>query len=539
MIFSRTAFAVSPSNREYTDQSVPAKLYSLLANPELHRNYVIQVEPYDKVALTTVVRNYGAGISRIPGSSYTWEPYVIDAFNVEERLLSGPLGIGGSGGPSFGDVRIAIGEEAEKSVTVRDEFSELGWNRRVIKLLLGGDTKDGWVFGDYSVMFYGLIEEATWNSDTLVFIIRDSTVKLDTPIQTNLYTGAGQYEGGEDIKDTPKPLCYGRPRNISPVMVDRTFLIYQLHDGPVLGIGKVYDKGDGYQFDTDTTNLYAWIPIPGEHKFRTDLSRGMLRLGATPLGQVTADDVMGDSDSGVLRERPGELITRILKSRLGFVDADIDLGAMGALDATGRVQAIYIRQTISVTNVVREITLPRGYTTFDTTGRFTAGQVRFSAPVIVLDIPYISTISRERTRLPTWRLSMGHTRNWTLMQENELALLSVDPLNKDFATNEYRRVIVPDASVKVRQPGAFDDTVDTLWANAEDAQAEADEVFDLISADRDTYNIVASEIQFLVHVGNTVRVVYPRYQLDAGRDFVVLGIVENTTMGTTQLTVWG
>src|SRR3990172_2704579 len=120
------------------------------------------------------------------------------------------------------------------------------------------------------------------------------------------------------------------------------------------------------------------------------------------------------------------------------------------------------------------------------------------------------------------------------MQESDLAAVGAD-LDKDFATNEYRRVVASDAAVKTRQPGALDDTIDTPWNDASDAPAELDALFALISEDRDLYRVSATGIQFLLRAGRTIRLQHPRFGLVDGREYVILGIAENVSIGMTQL----
>jgi hypothetical protein len=130
------------------------------------------------------------------------------------------------------------------------------------------------------------------------------------------------------------------------------------------------------------------------------------------------------------------------------------------------------------------------------------------------------------------------------MRSDDLTTSGLD-LDADFAENEYRRVIAEDDTVwdpenqTGKHPLAQAVEIDTLWNDADDAQAEVDALFDLVSADRHVYRVSCRRIQFKSRVGQTLRLVHSRFGLAGGRLFFVVGIVENTTTEQTELRLWG
>jgi len=512
MIFARGHWLVTPFTRvTFTDESTQPLINALLTTPEKRRYYLLRIDPYDTVSAGTVERNFGAGLSRISGSSALWRPRLIDAFNVTTDLFSGPLEIGGEGRPAYGAINIAIGDAYNA-----DELTTYLYDGRDIRLYLGGSPDEGWTFGDYVEVFRGRCEEATWTEDLLTLVVRDPSTRLDVPIQNTFYAGTGGDEGQEELEGKPKPLCYGRPRNISPVLVDRNYLIYQIHDGPVLAIGDVYGKGDLYTLSGDTTDLRAWTPVSGE--YQTDLSRGMFRLGSTPQGIVTADNIQGDSD--------------------------LDLPSLATLDANNQELSLYLTDSTTISEVVDLILLPRGYRTFDTLGKFRAGRLELGVTSIIVKAPYIVSLLRDHTPLPAYRISLGYARNWTKMSENDLAAVGAE-LDKDFATNEWRRVVAKDDAVwnptaqTGKHPRAKDLTIDSLWNDSADAQTEVDSLHSLVKADRNTYRVTCVGMHFRARVGETVRLIHPRFGLSAGKAMLILGVTENTSTGLTDFRLWG
>jgi hypothetical protein len=164
--------------------------------------------------------------------------------------------------------------------------------------------------------------------------------------------------------------------------------------------------------------------------------------------------------------------------------------------------------------------------------------------VLTLEAPWIVRILRDHTPLPVHRISLGYARNWRPMTETDLAVSGTE-LDRDFATNEYRRVVASDTTVwnpatqTGKHPRARDLTIDTLWNDAADAQQEVDAMLALMKADRHLYLVTMRGQQFRMRVGNTVRLVHRRFGLAAGREMVVLGVTENTTTGFTDLRLWG
>lgn len=542
MLFGLTPYAADTfGSKLHTDESTIPLIYTLLARPEQRRYYVLQVEPFDTGSVATVERNFGSGISRIPNSDALWKPRLVEAFNVEQHLF-GSFGIGGEGRPAFGAIAIAIGDAPDD-----DELTSFVYDGRLIRVWLGGDPDDGWTFDDYFEVFNGLAEEATWTEKLLTLVARDPSTRLDVPLQKNFYAGDDtDGEGGEDLKGKPKPICLGRPRNFTPVSIDRTTLLYQVHDGEIVSGGVPYDKAEAYTFsgdDPDLATLLAWTQVAGE--YRTCDAEGYFRLGSTPNGIVTVDGIQGASDSGTLREKQGAMLKYALQTYGGFTDDEIDLGALAGLDANNREVSFYATEPVTLAELADQILSPSGYRTFDSIGRFTAGRISISDAAGTIAAPNIVSLSRERTPLPAYRISLGYARNWTVLRESDLTIPDDRDLDADFATNEYRRVVAEDSAVwdpdalTGRHPRARDLTLDTLWNDATDAQEEVDSLMDLIGATRDLYRVVCKRIQFRFRAGHTVRLVSDRFGLSGGRLCFVAGIAETTRSGITTLWLWG
>lgn len=543
-IFSRGHFSTTPMTREtFLDLSELALIYYLLRNPDLRRYFVLKVEPYDPESQTVLERWYSTGIISVPGSPNVWSPRLVSAFNVTTDLATADdFEIGGGGRPTYGNISLAIGDEIERNYTIRDDFAWLDWHRRDLTLYLGGHPDDGWTWGDYAVIFRGQSDEVVWDEDILSIIVRDPTLGLQDPIQGTLYEGTGEElnEGGENLKGVPKPLAYGTILNATPRLIDRTYLVYQLHDGPIVGVDNVYDKGEAYTSYGDMPggipDIRSWSEIDGG--YITNLANGLMRLGTQPNGAVTVD-FRGDSDGGTLHETPGAIIQRILTDRAGWSVTDIDVATISGYDMNGHTVSVYIPNSRSVDDVIDDLLRPHGYRSYNSQGQIIIGHLAFRNPKLTLEPPRVVAISRDRTPPPVWRIRMGYDRNWTLMAEADLTIPDDRDIDADYAINEYRRVVVENAAVLGQNPSAKDLELDTLYTDVFYAQAEAEELFDFYSAERHIYRVTATHIAFRLRVGDSIILKYPRFGLYDGRGFLVTSVTENTLANVTQLILWG
>lgn len=163
-------------------------------------------------------------------------------------------------------VEIWIGRSAGKRWASRSD-DPLRWFKRIGRFALGDMSEDG---GTTSLSY------------------RDFSYLLDeTLIQDTRFAGTGTYEGAGSMLDEPKPLPGGTVYFVELRLVDKDYLIYQLVDGdlPFFNSVFVFDNAVLLTNDNvDTTNLYG-ASIAAGH-FKTDSSRGLLRLGGTPVGRV-------------------------------------------------------------------------------------------------------------------------------------------------------------------------------------------------------------------------------------------------------------
>ena len=542
------------------DHSVLSPFWALLLDGTQPRAYLLEAFPYDptitplgalfgQVAFGQAAFGEDDGLQAVRLSSGSLAPVFGDqlwkarmdlVMDAQVAIFSNRGGVGGTGVPTFGRTTVKIGDGDHDAVTA------MNWDGRPVTIYLGAQS---FAFEDFQAIFKGTAQEVLWNESELSITLRDGSARLDVPIQQMLYAGTGGLEGGEDLKNQPKPLAYGSPRNISPVLVDRTNLIYQFHERQAQGVTAVYDRGvaltkAGAGLNDITqlglASIYDWTPIAGQ--FITDLSRGLIRVAAEPDGTLTAD-VQGDA-VGSFAQTTGAIVRRILSSKAGLIDPDdLEPSAFQQLDlANSAPISYYVRDGGStVVNVINELMPPiGGFWRFTWQGTFTVGVLAFQTPVLTLqDDHHLQEYARVETDVPLWRVKIGYAKSWTVQSQEDLDKSSAPAAIKDFVAQEFRYAEASDATVRARRLLADELTVPGWFDLQSDAQAEADRQLALFSADRHRYDVVVTEYQFRAQAGHTAKLQLPRFGLASGRDFLVLGITEQTNGQRTTLRLWG
>ncbi len=146
---------------------------------------------------------------------------------------------------------------------------------------------------------------------------------------------------GDKFRACAKPILLGQARNLSPILVDNVLLTFQVHDGTINSIDKVFDRANPLtpagDFATYAALIAAAIP-PGN--FGTCLAEGFGRLGAPPEGALTVDAVGPHWTTIVSSAR------EFLKLKMGLVDADFDTPSFNlvATEAPFQFEGLYLAE---------------------------------------------------------------------------------------------------------------------------------------------------------------------------------------------------
>ncbi|MBN50026.1 MAG: hypothetical protein CMN85_10830 [Spongiibacteraceae bacterium] len=514
---------------------VADKISQLLADSGANRVYLLEATPYDPGAeAETTVRLSGPIPFRTKPTdtpaNASYQPRLRNPYNYSVNLWQNNRVLG-ERKPSFGAVVI---DNPDGGL---DNLLDYYWDGRQVNIKVG--TPD-FTFAEFEVLFSGTVSDIEWSDTELKLNIRDPGVKLDKPIQTTLYAGTGSDEGGSELKGKPKPLCYGIAREVKAVLVDNVDLIYQVHDGSVDEITAVYDKGATLTDEGDVADLRA-APAPSAGAFKTDEAAGLFRLGASPDGQVTAD-VRGDNSGGFV-SAAADIAKRILTTKGALVTADLDEASFNRVTASSpaAVGIAIPDEQRQIPEVLTELMANiGGFWTHRRNGKLRVGvlQAPGSASLKLGQADVFGVVSRRHAGRPAETVRLGYDRTWTVQQEGALAAsLSAD--EKALRSNPHRFVESSDATIANKHLLA--DVVERLTAidSDTDAQAEADRLLELLKTRRHIYKVGIGWRLFALDLVDTVTLDLPRFGLDGGVDYRIIGITENAAANSAELILWG
>lgn len=117
--------------------------------------------------------------------------------------------------------------------------------------------------------------------------------------------------------------------------------------------------------------------------------------------------------------------------------------------------------------------------------------------------------------------------------------MPADPARISQITQPSRAATETDAGVKTLSLGARDVELNSALYEDAAAATEVSRQFDLMKLSRNIYQVTLFQQNGLLEIGTTITIKYPRFGLQAGKDFMVTGLSEQYGRGITILTLWG
>lgn len=281
-----------------------------LANPAAIRIVLVEVNVKSggqEITRYLSTKPFVTSPTDTPPNQY-YEPVLVSALQYAEVL-----DITGSGGMSGGDVEVAnyAGE--------RDRWLNDIWDNRSIKAWIGDPS---WARTDFQMIFNGVVGTLRSSSrDTLTLTVFDKTQWLNTPITDQKISDIGGT--GSNLGNVVS-MTFGEVFNVTPQLVNAATLKYQVHNGPISGIGEVRDNG---------------IPIANDHigwaGVTVDNSKGTFTLNQSPAGTITCS-LQGDASptyAGTISSIIQRLVTNYGINTTRFTSADLDAANLASFDA--------------------------------------------------------------------------------------------------------------------------------------------------------------------------------------------------------------
>jgi hypothetical protein len=303
-----------------------------------------------------------------------------------------------------------------------DALLDYNWDNRtaVIKKGYEGDP-----YASYTTLFTGYSLEAVQQGSLITIVLRDASIKLGDPLQSNKYLGTGGAEGFTDLAGKRKPLLYGYVRNAAPVLIESGLLIFQVHDGPIEGVHAVYDRGNSLTNGGDYADynaLAAAYVAPGF--FVTCIAQGLIRLGAKIVGALTAD-VNGQYYTASVGNL-AQMVNLVLQNKVGISAGSIDLTSVTALgvDAPYAFEGLYLPEPDALAQEFLETCMAsmNAFWYLDSTGKIAMKQFRFRTPVATIREEDIAAITREQSPAQIYRVLTNYAKNSTVQSTSDFPI---------------------------------------------------------------------------------------------------------------------
>jgi len=383
-----------------------------------------------------------------------------------------------------------------------------------------------------------------WIIDTenITIDLVDFSYKLEVPLQPNVYGGTGGADGGADLTGKRKPLCLGKPRNVTAVLLVPGLLIYQVHDGSIQAIDAVYGKASAITASGSDYASYAALAAASvtAGQYATCKALGLFKLGLEVVGAVTAD-VQGEDSAGFI-ETTGDIVEWTLLNRTDLTAADLDATSFTAVNTAQPAPIDYFvspDDNLTVAAFIQNImTGIGGWGGHKLDGTF---EVRiFGAPTGTPVARFNrgdmlgGDIKREPLpsayQPPRYRWRVPYQRNWTV-QTSDIAG-GVTAARRAFLAEQVRLAEATSATIQTDHPFAQDrEPVQAYFRNQSDAAAEAARLINLFKTTRAIYRATVPRKALRRDVGDEIEITHPRFDLSQGREMIMVETEVNVTVG--------
>lgn len=518
--------------------------------------YLVEMGAYDSVAsVETILRFSTQGFNTLPSDSVPnahYGPYVKNPGDYTRSFFSD--------GKTAGAIDVGVGtiDLVNKDGSLDYLFDKAFDGRQV---LIKAIDRLNPLYVNAITVFRGVMEQPEFTWAKVSIRIRDRLAELDQKIQPVLFAGTtiaggmNEAEGTADgLKDQPKPLTYGAVPMVAAVASNTFDKIFDLGADGLSGVAKVWDKGvevapTGTNYTSVSGLRTASVP-PGQYS--TYLAKGLIRTGSAPQGTLAAAPIEGGSGQRTAAQIARRMLLKMGKVEgVDFLSSDVtavdtlnnsEIGywigteEVTALDAIGKVLG-----SIGAALVPDKLGVMRMYRLQEPAAR--TGVVLTKAELLENTAGY--GIERlitgdEGNGIPAWKVTLNYGHNWQVMSRNELDPVNATDAFKAFAQEEWRTAVASDDAVKAIHKLASELTFDTYLTQTAAAQAEAARRLALYKARRDRLRIpVKNYVIEQVDIGSTVRLQINRFGLDAGKNFLVIGMSPNLQTKNTALDLWG
>lgn len=393
-------------------------------------------------------------------------------------------------------------------------------------------------------VFTGIAEVERVERARLTVPVSDRAKLLDVPLTEDVYSGGGGVDGGTDITDKRKPICFGFNDNITPVQLDSNLKLFQVHNGEVQAITAVFANGItlGFQADFSTVEELLAADIV-EGKYATCAAAGLFRIEYLLSGNVITARVEGAADGG-FSGTVGQIIRRlaVMAGVTEFNEAAFDrFESVHGYEAGDWFDH---NDESTIADAMRQVAGYGIWFGFQRDGRFTIGRIEEPSDYPMLFITEVDILNDaggiDKEPLPDTlnpsprRVKVPWGRNPTVQTGTQVA----DGVSDDRQTwlaEQVRYASAANTAIKAetRQPNEI--IADGRLRNKSDADAWAQYLLNFFSVRKSLYRINIGREGHVADIGTVVHVTDSRFDLADGKKLAVVDIDEDAAAGRVAL----
>lgn len=504
--------------------------------------YLAEIDGYFVEAATVKTLRFSSGLGFYdetnPMNGVFYEPRIEQPALASYEMLN-DLKIAGRSTVGYGELTLINIDGG------LDYFNAYAFDGRSIVIKAGDENA---AYSSFVTVFNGLIASVVIGYSRVSVRLKDKIEQLERPLQTVLYAGNNALpdgiEGDSSLTGRPKPLAYGKPKNVTPVLINTSRLIYQVCSQAVGAIPKVYDKGVELTYGgayTSQSDMETNAPAAGH--FNVWLAGGMFRLGSAAAGGITCDVT-------ATAQNLSDIITALLTSDNGIEVTDIVTSDFSGISAMSFIVDLYVDQITTIAEALDAVCSAALVSWwFDHLGQFRTAQLEMPSIGSVATLTTDEIISIESNPAiidskpyPVWNIRLGYEKNWTVQTGDQLAS-SVSSDRKAWLEREYRYINSPAPSIKTIFLLAQDITVDTPLSSLTNANYQAS-LLEVLWQDRTVFLDVAVVVDVnllnVLKLNSVVTLQMNRFGLSSvGMPFRIIAIKTDYQKNQLDLKLWG
>lgn len=394
---------------------------------------------------------------------------------------------------------------------------------RNIEILFGGDNL---AESDYQTIMKGVVDKVeNWDNEKIEISILDMQEQLrKKEVAKNEINTTDYPNAAESIIGKRKPFAIGDCKNIKPVLVDKTARKYLVHDTDIADL-------------TDIVTVYAkGVSVA----FAKQLAAGTFTLNSAQTGTITCDAQGFKYDDSYV-EHVGDIFKGLLITCGGIGSGDILTADITAINTAFPYDLWgYVTGEDSVLDVLdrlaQGLSLWYGFTR-EAKFEIKEFTVPSGSPDLSLDTRSIQPkLKGKSSGDVAHKITVKYDENPSKMSANSIGSVTDD--YKAWLEEQWREEISEDSDVLDLYPLAEEREFKTVLRDRADATAVGGKWLILLKVKRFETIFLVKSPALSCHLGNVLKITFPRFGLASGVLHRVVKIEESYSQNEYVITAW-